>query len=357
MGKINFFNRKNNSALLRFLTYGLITFLIVIISAFILSLVIPVSAQPTISPTTKTKIEQTVSTKKPKSCNVGAYVISLYDFDLVDKSFGAGFWLWSICPSADIEPLKFMDIINGKDVKTSLDSTLKIKNSYWSYMKVNGTFRYNWDVRNFPFDQHVLPIILGNSSDTSENFIYTPDRKGSKYNQTMQLDGWQINNFTVTENSVKYDTNFGDPNLSETETTNFSHFNILISIARNSPISFFKLSVPVYIAFGISLPAYFLNTSSALGLLAGALFSVVVHQQSSESLLGNSEGLTMIDQIHIAAMAYILVATVLIVKSHIKSELGEDQSSINRHRLSFHIAWISFIVVNIIIVIVAKITG
>ena len=356
MVKIKFFKGKSNSSLFRLLTYGLITFLIVIISSFILSLIIPVSAQPTISPTTQPKIEQTISTKKPKSCNVGAYVMSLYDFDLVDKSFGADFWLWSMCPSADVQPLKVMDIINGKDVKTSLGNTFKRDNGYLSNVKVSGTFRYDWDVHNFPFDQHVLPILLEHI-DTSEDFIYIPDQKSSRYSPDIQLDGWQINNFTVTENDIKYYTNFGDPYLSEKETTNFSRFKILISIERISPISFLKISAPVYIAFSISMLAYFLDTASALGLLAGSLFAVVVNQQVAGNILGSSEGITLIDQIHITAMAYILAASIVIVNYYIKSEASEKKSSINRHRLSFNIAWSSFIVVNIIIVIVAKIAG
>ena len=42
---------------------------------------------------------------QPRSCQVGAYLISLHDFDFARGSFGADLWFWSTCPSADLRPL------------------------------------------------------------------------------------------------------------------------------------------------------------------------------------------------------------------------------------------------------------
>ena len=91
---------------------------------------------------------------------MGIYLTSLHNFNLQENSFDADFWLWSVCPSADLKPLEGMDFINASEVETSLSETLQKKNSYWSCVKVNGSFRYNWSVGNFPFDRHILPIFL-----------------------------------------------------------------------------------------------------------------------------------------------------------------------------------------------------
>jgi len=45
----------------------------------------------------------------PRTCEVGAYLISLHDFDFARGSFGADLWLWSTCPSPDLRPLDVMD--------------------------------------------------------------------------------------------------------------------------------------------------------------------------------------------------------------------------------------------------------
>lgn len=377
MAKVKFFKKITNLALLRALTYGVISFLILTALSLIGSPTLSTIAQPTISPTASPGIEQPAASptaspgieqpespgsaqpapeNQPRTCRVGAYLIGLYGFELAEKSFGADMWLWSTCPSADLEPLKVMSIVNGQDVTTSLYATYKRQKGYWSYIKVSGTFRYRWDVRNFPFDRHVLPIRIENTNAASTDFIYTPDTQGSKNRQGLNIEGWEINNLTIEEKSFEYDTNFGDPDLEGTQKSSYSRLNILIHLSRKSPVTFFKLTAPVYISFAISLLAYLLDTASGLGLLAGALFAVVVNQQSAESVLGRVEGLTLIDKIHINAMAYILANAIVIVYSHLKSETGKDKPEfrLRRHQLSFLVALISYVIINIILVMAAK---
>jgi hypothetical protein len=343
MVKTKLLSRTRSSAFWRLLTRGLTTVMI-LIGSLVLSPTLPVSAQPA---------------KTPKTCDVGVYLISLHDFDFANGLFSTDFWLWSTCPSEDLQPLKVVDFVNAntKDIQTSLYATYKRQNGYWSYVKVSGPFRHDWDVRNFPFDRHVLQITLENTNAAAEDFIYTADKKGSKYSRDIALEGWRITDFTVTQKTYQYATTFGDPELPESGTTNYSRLHILISIARDSAISFFKICAPVYIAFGISLVAYFLDVATSTGLLAATLFAVVVNQQVSESVLGSVETLTLVDQIHLTAMAYILATCIVIVYSHVKCEGDQKELPIRHHRRSFRITWISYVVVNIIIIAAGAIAG
>ena len=355
MLKTKLLSRTSCSAFLRSPTCGLTTIMIMA-SLLLLSPTLRTIAQPTPQPTPQ---PTTSPAKTPKTCNVGAYLISLHDFDLANGLFSTDFWLWSSCPSKDLQPLKVVDFVNAntKDIQTSLYATYKRRNGYWSYVKVSGPFRYDWDVHNFPFDRHVLQITLENTNAVAEDFIYTADKKGSKYSKDIALEGWRITDFTVAQNTYQYATTFGDPDLPESGTTNYSHLDILISIARDSAISFIKICAPVYIAFGISLVAYFLDIASGTGLLAATLFAVVVNQQVSESLLGSVETLTLVDQIHLTAMAYILATCIVIVYPQIKCEGDREELPIRRHRRSFRITWLSYVVVNIILIAGAAIAG
>ena len=367
MVKTKLLSRTRSSAFLRLLTCGLTTIMILIGSLLLsptLRAIAQPNASPTASPTTSPIASPTTSptaspSGTPKTCNVGVYLISLHDFNLANGLFSTDFWLWSTCPSPDLQPLKVVDFVNAntKDIQTSLDATYKRRNGYWSYVKVSGPFRYDWDVHNFPFDRHVLQITLENTNAVAEDFIYTADKKGSKYSRNISLDGWRITNFTVAEKTYQYATTFGDPDLPEAGTTNYSRLHIQIFLARDSAISFFKICAPVYIAFGISLVAYFLDTATAAGLLAATLFAVVVNQQVAGSLLGSVEKLTLVDQIHLTAMTYILATCIVIVYSHLNSEVEQEQLPIRRHRRSFRITWISFVVVNIIIIAAGAIAG
>ncbi len=327
-------SRIRSSALLRALTCGLTTIMIVI-GSLLLSPTLSAIAQPTTSPTASPTTSPTAPPSgTPKTCNVGVYLISLHDFDLANGLFSTDFWLWSTCPSEDLQPLKVVDFVNAntKDIQTSLYATSKRRNGNWSYVKVSGPFRYDWDVRNFPFDRHVLQITLENTNAVAEDFIYTANNKGSRYSNNISSDSGRITDFTVEQKTYQYATTFGNPDLPEIETTNYSRLHIQISIARDSAISFFKICAPVYITFGISLLAYFLDAATGTGLLAGtlSLFAVVVNQQVSESVLGSVETLTLVDQIRITAMGYILATVVVIVYSHVKCEGDQEQLPIRR---------------------------
>ena len=70
----------------------------------------------------------------PRTCKVGAYVISLYDFDFAKGTFGADLWLWSTCPSADLKPLDVMDFVNATQVTRSLPATSERAGVFWSYV-------------------------------------------------------------------------------------------------------------------------------------------------------------------------------------------------------------------------------
>ena len=41
----------------------------------------------------------------PLVCRIGVNVEDLYDLDMARDSFGAILWIWTLCPSAEVDPL------------------------------------------------------------------------------------------------------------------------------------------------------------------------------------------------------------------------------------------------------------
>lgn len=312
------------------------------------------------------------SETSPKTCRIGAYVLELRDFDLVKESFGSSFWVWAICPSEDLKPLTTLEFINSKKIDTAYDTVLERKDIFgnfrtqdkvfWSFKKVSGEFHKHWDVRNFPFDRHTLEIPMEDSVLDSSAFVYLPDPKNSSYNKTFKVHGWTITGFNIREEKSSYETTYGDPELKDGQSS-FSRAVVSIDIKRNSIIGFFKLTAVVYIGFILSIATYFLNpahTSLMSGKLSapvGSLFAVVVNQRAAESILGRTEGLTLVDQVHITAMAYILMAVVIAVWSRLISERGDEKRAIRLNHLSAYIAGISFLAINIVLIVHAAING
>jgi hypothetical protein len=291
----------------------------------------------------------------PTTCQVGIYLRSLHSFDPNADTFGGDLWLWSVCPSEEDQPLHTMEFVNADDAAVLLDVP---GNPFWANRNVDGTFRYDWDERDFPFDRHTLTIELEEGVDDIRKFIYDPDLANSGIDPTLELPGgWQVTGWSLTGGSNSYNTTFGDPELPAGGTSEYSRLTLSIDLARNDLSGFFKMTAVVYAAFIFSLVTYLMQMDAASGigprvsLLAIALFSAAVNLINASNALGTSSGLTLVDWIHIIVLLYILIAAAVTVVSRLLLDRGwsvADVAKLN-YRLGA-VAAISFVLINISLV-------
>jgi len=311
--------------------------------------------------------------KAPQTCRVGIYITSLRNFKFADKSFTANFRIWSVCPSKALNPLKNVEIIGSLESKDLASSILDRKNRseffstkeevYWSQRDISAVLYQNWDVQNYPFDRHTLKISLEESVQDASDFVYTPDLKNSGYSSDLKIGGWKITDFTLKEEKATYQTGFGDPQL-VSQKASHSRLTVLIPIQRTKYVSFFKLTTGLYVAFAVAMLSFFYETgqpslvSARTSLLVGCLFAALVNMRAPESVLGRTESLTLVDQIHIIAIVYIFISALATVFSRLSTESGQAKQAqwFDRHLL-FRLFTISFIVLNVIIISHAAIVG
>jgi hypothetical protein len=312
----------------------------------------------------------------PQTCRVGIYVSSLRDLNLAEKRFSSDFYLWSVCPAKELQPLKSMKVLNVEDFKyfkAAFDSTLERKNLpkwfypqekvYWSGRKIRATLYQSWNVSNFPFDRHTLTISLEDIIKSSAQFIYTPDFENSGYQSNMDLDGWRITSFKMAEQKIPYATTFGNPDMLSPQGSS-SRLVVSIEIARVKIFSFFKLTIGVYIAFAVAMLSFFYdsdNTSLASprrAIYMGALFATLLNMRVQESVLGRTEDLTLVDQIHIATILYVFGTGIVSVYSRLTSESGKQKQAMwLDRRVFFRLFTLSFIIFNVIAIAYAIIVG
>lgn len=300
----------------------------------------------------------------PATCRVGIYLLSLRDLQPAEKSFGADFWVWSVCPSKDLKPLQQMEIVDAKSVVASHDSFQekkdkfglfeKQKTVFWSQRKINTIVKHRWDIRNFPFDRHTLEIPLEETVYDASKFVYTPDTANSAYRKDIKLEGWKITNFEVKEREVRYESTFGDPEL-KSGGSRFSRFVASIAIQRDTVTSFLRLTAGVYASFITVLLAFFLEPGQEIGgrtsLLVGALFATLVSMQGMDSMIGSTDGLTLVDIIHITAIVYIFAAAIVAVYSRLLYEHNQEKLAMRLDRnICLPLFGISFAIANAILI-------
>jgi hypothetical protein len=293
----------------------------------------------------------------PASCRVGAYVMSLEGFDPDGDTFDADLWLWSVCPNDDLHPLRTMEFVNADTIEVVLDTEEPRGGSIWAARKIHGTFRHNWDERDFPFDNQHLTIVLEEGDLDAPRFVYEPDTANTTYNAAMPLPGWTITSFALHPGAETYNTTFGDPALDPGGSSAYSRMTLEIALARADLSGFFKLTAVVYAAFVFSLVTYVmhLETTRALSpqfqILAAALFAAAVNLITASAILGRTEELTLVDKIHVVVLIYILLAAAVVVVARVLVERGWSERAIARLNLGLGaLAAISFVVINIVLV-------
>ncbi len=298
------------------------------------------------------------SSTQPLRCSLGVYLLSLQELNVAEGSFGADFWIWINCPQKSPDVLQKMDFVNSKQINPSLDSDQEKGKIYWSNRKIQGVFKHDWNVVNFPFDRHRLKIEIEHGLLDVDQLVYQPNNQISTYQKNIGFDGWKITKFRLREYPKRYETTYGDPTLDPAQGSQFSHVDVEIFIQRSSLIIFAKLTTVVYLALAISLAVYFVQEFEArMGTLIGALFAIVINQQVVDSTLGKADGFKLIDAIHITAMFYLLVAVILAILSYRDGEQGREEIAIRRDFLSFKISAISFVIINLILIGSAAIAG
>jgi hypothetical protein len=296
----------------------------------------------------------------PQAYPLGVYVLSVHDLNVGARTAGVDMWLWSLSANK-ARPLETVELVNANRAIRSLGSTQPRPPGAWSQEKVSGTFRQIWDFRNFPFDQQTVEVVLEEGVEDASSFVYRVDEQASSYQEEMELPGWRITGFDVRRISQPYETTFGDPLLAGRGGSDYSRVVAEVHLKREAIVTtFFKLAAPLYAAVLMALATFFIPLESLqelgarMGLLAAALFAAVLNMRDASDTIGAETGLSLLDQIHIAAFVLIIAATVIGIRSRLRVEHGVDPDRIRRfdHR-SFAVASTLFVAVNVALIAVA----
>lgn len=308
------------------------------------------------------------------TCRMGVFIEDMRDFNFSEKSLYASLRLWSVCPTAAIKPLEDLEITNASEVsmgevKTRFEPNHSrafpgTRGLYWSELGVTGSFYYPWSAQNFPFDRHRISFEIVPRGVGQGDVLISPDFQSSGFNPRIGRGDWLVSNFRVNETPIDLGSNFGNPALTSARGSAISSITATLELRRARITSFLKMCTGVYAAAMISAVAFYMDprepdlVSGRTGLCVGCLFAAIVNLQQAESALGASEDVTLTDQIHIVAIVYILISTVLAIVSYLRCERDEaDRAQILDRRIYLPIFSASYLVINAVLIAYAILVG
>lgn len=266
----------------------------------------------------------------PATCTIGVNVEDLYDLDMARDTFGAILWLWSLCPTADLAPLATIALptaSSGLNLGPVEVEDLAGGGRYAS-RRVQGTFRYNWDMSRYPFDRQRLLIPIDEAQYGAERLVFAPDRQQSFVTPDIRdrLDEWRIADLELETSISEEPSTYGLP---EADGSRYARLEIAIPLERDHLVGFLKLTSGVFAGVFIAFLSFFYDPNDRsgfggkLGLLVGVLFAVLLSMRSADAAIGDAGHLTLVTRIHLVTLAFIVVLALVALRDRRKVERGE----------------------------------
>jgi len=263
----------------------------------------------------------------PEVCRIGVNVEDLYDFDLARETFGAVLWLWSFCPSGEHAPLETIVLRTatpGLDLG-EVRSTLTDDAGNYQYRRIQGNFRHDWNMRRYPFDRHRLVIPFDESDLGAAVVVFEPDLESSFLSPEIRsrLPEWTISDLRAQASVSEEISNYGLP---DAEPVGYAHLEAIVTLERTQRLAFFKLTAGVFAAALIAFLSFFVDPrdrgsfNSKLGLLVAVLFAVLINLRASDATIGDASRLTLVTEIHLVALALIVVIALLALRDRRRAD-------------------------------------
>jgi hypothetical protein len=237
-----------------------------------------------------------------QTIKVGLDLSSITKFDLATGGFVADFYLDLQCPSAD-DCMPGFDLENGKVTSKELI----VDEPQRKVFKVKAELGGEVDLSDFPFDHHLLPIVVVEDPEAETNVTFEIDEEQSSI-EDVKLSGWQIAKAVASATTEKVD---GIPD-------GVSQASFGVEIRRPLLSAFFKTFLPILFIVLASWVALFISTKAApprIATITGGLLACVMFHVSSTSSLPPMGELTRVDKFLLATYAgqIVNIATAVLI--------------------------------------------
>lgn len=204
---------------------------------------------------------------QPLLVEIGIYILDMAKLDLKEKQFFADFYIWYKWKENPAFPWSpdNIEFMNGNVEWTSRISTDTLwDGSNWATQRIKGTFRGKFNLRNYPFDTQVLPLIIEDNQYNSEKLTFIPDHAnpdaGRWVESSVEVPEWKITGASFATDIHKYETNFGDDNPSDPATySRFARFGLQISLQRFIIPHLIKFIIPLLVIAGMAYLVFYIN--------------------------------------------------------------------------------------------------
>ena len=265
----------------------------------------------------------------PAVCRIGVNLEDLYDLDMARDTFGAILWIWSVCPSPDFAPLGTIAFPTASaSMSLSPIETVDLASGgQYASRRVQGTFRYNWNMTQYPFDRQHVVIAMDEAQYGADRLVFQPDIAESFLSPDLRdrLDEWTLSELGLTASVSEEVSTYGLP---DAHGARYARLEVAIDLERDHLVTFLKLTSGVFAGVFIAFLSFFHDANDRsgfggkLGLLVGVLFAVLLNLRAADSTIGDTGHLTLVTRIHLLTLAFIVVLALVALRDRRRVERG-----------------------------------
>jgi hypothetical protein len=265
----------------------------------------------------------------PVVCRMGVNIEDLYNLDMAGDTFGAILWLWSLCPTPELRPLEhiaFPTAASGPDLGDveTIDAGSGV--SYAS-RRVQGTFRHDWDMDHYPFDQQQIVIEVDEEFYGASRVVFEPDLDQSFLTPDIRdrLHQWRVSDLMLRAGVSDEPSTYGLP---DAQGSQYAFIEAVVMLERTHIVTFMKLTAGVFAAVFIAFLTFFYDPNDRgafggkLGLLVGVLFATLLNMRSADTSIGDTDDLTLVTKLHLMTLAFIIALALAALRDRRKVERG-----------------------------------
>jgi hypothetical protein len=232
--------------------------------------------------------------------HLGTYVMDFSNYDAREGSYKTSFFV-TLTSDRPINSTDF-EMMNGHadTIGYLIDTPTK------KYFRVFATLDSDPDFHRFPFDRHVLSIIVEPRLKNTSEIVIVIDKDTTGLDPLASLPGWQFGEKHTYVMNHTY----------EGEDVPYSRAVFSYEITRDSLSTFLKFFLPVMLIVIVSLSSLLMRVTSRLGLNASMfLAAVLIHWRIADAM-PMVEYATFLDYFMIityATLVMVLISGILIL--------------------------------------------
>ncbi len=262
--------------------------------------------------------------ERPKKVYVGVYLNDVSDFDTKEGRFKADLYLWYKWLGSEEVPPVF---ISNAEIETMEVSSRESEDDWHSVRyRVQGTFRGNFPLFDYPFDRQKLTIALDMPAEWGE---LIPDQAGSGMNPKFSITGWLYEPyFEALKVSKTFASDLGSIEH-EGLSQKVSEVNYVLRLERPFSANFIKLIIPLLIILTMATLSFLLSAKQLVvknGMVVTSLLSCVAFHFSQSESLPDVSYLVAADKFFLWAYSLIIFALIGVVTSFRVSQKSEKLS-------------------------------